>query len=215
MHSYFSDEIFYKKCLNSPIFVIWTKKLGGKISCECPFNVEQPSCKVFYLLCTLQRMGLQTFVNVYLTFHLNIHFSVEVIKWYGADRFCIFLGGKWNYRMRVRPVDYNLNWTSTCDLWTWTWRFQYQRTWTWRKRTWTWTCHYGTWLHLWSYSSVLTVWLISNSMNAMISQIWRFGDVDHDDLTMDFYGRLFSFHLTGTSLLTFRTIFKNWIIVND
>jgi len=66
---------------------------------------------------------------------------------------------------RVRPVDKDLNWTWTCDLWTWTWtwtcnlwtrtrtwpwRFQNQRTWTWRKRTriWTWTCHHGTWLHL-------------------------------------------------------------------
>jgi len=38
MHSYFSDEIYYNKSLNSPIFVIGPKKIGCKITSECPFN---------------------------------------------------------------------------------------------------------------------------------------------------------------------------------
>jgi len=40
MHSYFSDEIYYKKSLNSPIFVTG-KKITVKISCECPFENVQ------------------------------------------------------------------------------------------------------------------------------------------------------------------------------
>jgi len=40
VHLYFSDEIYYKKSLNSPIFVIGPKKIGGKISCECPFKLQ-------------------------------------------------------------------------------------------------------------------------------------------------------------------------------
>jgi len=38
MHSYFLDEIYKKKSLNSPIFVIGPRKIGGKILCECPFK---------------------------------------------------------------------------------------------------------------------------------------------------------------------------------
>jgi len=44
---------------------------------------------------------------------------VEVVKWYGADRFCLFLGGKSNESetcglgleldLTLRPVDLNLD----------------------------------------------------------------------------------------------------------
>jgi len=34
--------------------------------------------------------------NVYMTVNLNIHLSVEVVKWYGTERFCLFLGNKSN-----------------------------------------------------------------------------------------------------------------------
>jgi len=73
---------------------------------------------------------------------------VEVVKWYGVDKFCLFLGGKSNESktcgllgleldINLRPMDLDLELTisksenSDLDLEL-------------RKRT----CHYGTWLHL-------------------------------------------------------------------
>jgi len=38
MHSYFSDEIYYKKRINSPIFVIGPKKILVKSRASVPLN---------------------------------------------------------------------------------------------------------------------------------------------------------------------------------
>jgi len=51
---------------------------------------------------------------------------VEVVKWYGADKFCLFLGGKSNESetcglglesdLNLRPVDLNLTISESEDL---------------------------------------------------------------------------------------------------
>jgi len=49
---------------------------------EIIVNVEQPSCQVFHLLCTLQRMGSQTFVKCVSDFsfkHTFLHGGGQVI----------------------------------------------------------------------------------------------------------------------------------------
>jgi len=85
---------------------------------EIIIYAEQPSCQVFYLLCTLQRMGSQTFVKCVSDFSFMRTFLCEVVKWYGADRFYLFLGGKSNESetcglglelgLNLRPVDLDL-----------------------------------------------------------------------------------------------------------
>jgi len=63
------SDIVFLKCNTDNMDMKWCTDW-----IEIIVNVEQSSCQVFYLLCTLQRMGSQLFVNVFLTFHLKSTF---------------------------------------------------------------------------------------------------------------------------------------------
>jgi len=76
-------------CFSNAMLITWT---WSHPLTEIIVNVEQPRCQMFYLLCTLQWMGSQTFVKCVSEFSFKHTFRCGGGQWYGADRFCLFLG---------------------------------------------------------------------------------------------------------------------------